>query len=272
VTIVAREPGPEGRLLGYVTCSLQEPVEDEPSAQALGADAWHSPVMRQFVGARNTGGVWDMLVIEGLSVDRGWRGGRQDSVAVLLVFHALYFALRCAADCGLKRVSCQSAARTTAIIMRQFGGVHTNARAAVEWMEERLKLGQSCADDLAAFAAEYEDSAALMVGSESEQVANLKAQLSPDKSKLTALGARWMAPMDALAHSIDTVLCLGGENRQLHNEMARLERLLTEQAEKQPRLPEEGDPQGDARRKRVRATGASLTVMAIGALGKFALL
>jgi hypothetical protein len=272
VTVVAREP--DGRLLGYVTCALYAADRDAPSPEKMGVDAWHSAEMRRFARARNDD-VYDLFLIEGLSVDRQWRGGRQDSVAVLLVFHALYFALRCSADCGLMRVSCESAARTTALIMRQFGGVHRNPRTAVRWMEARQENGESCAGDLAAFAAEYEDSAPLLVGSEEEQVAALRKQLLVPQS---VLGKRWEAPMRAMTDSLaakgtDTFLYLGPENRRLHEEMARVERLLTEQGHKQTRENDAADEdlQGAERRKRVKATGAPLTTLSLGALDRFAL-
>ena len=266
VTIVARA-SVDGPLLGYVTCALYGPLR-QPAAPAM--DAW-PPALRHFARARNEN-VWDLLLIEGISVEREWRGGRDTSLAVLLVFHALYFALQCARDCGLARVACESAARTTALIMRQFGGVHAFPRRAVDWMEQRLEAGLPVADDLAAFGAEYPDSVALTAGlPAAEAVAALRAELPLER------GRAWAAPLGAMEDLIktggsDTFLSLDNNNERLHAQMARLERLLTQQAEKQARPTEqEEDLQGDERRKRARQLGTSLTRLPWAALDSFKL-
>jgi len=273
VTIVARSANPGGRILGYAVCKL---YGRRPGSTSTSLDIQWVPQLKYFVDANNAN-IWDYLVIEGLSVDKEWRGGRENSIAVLLVFHVLYFALRCGEDCGLQRVVCQSAARTTALIMRQFGGVFQYPEKALEWMRNRTDEKLSITEDLRAFEEEFPAAGDLLRSDEAATMSDKKRRkmLEAALSK-KARSESWLRPRAVLNkitddHSIDTFLYLGPENRRLHEQMARYERLLGDQVlQKHVRANEDGDDlQGEARRKRHRGIGAVLTQLPMTALDHF---
>lgn len=271
VSIVAREPGDDGALLGYITCTLYS-----YSAPIAGyAFEERSPFLSLFASREASKPVFNLMVIAGLSVDTKWRGGRGDSVAVLLVFQALYFAMRCNRDFGLCRVSCESAARTTMLIMRQFGASFVSPIQSIKWMHERQEKGLSCAEDLLAFIEEFEGADRVMASGTTEQEKVALLTQAYDEHIAEAMAWRKKASYfyDLLNYDgNNTYLYIGPENRKFHEEMARVERLLTgHQVIEKTRQPEDADDlQGDDRRKRVKATGAPLVTLSLASLNHFA--
>lgn len=226
VTIVARL-APHGRVIGYATCTLHNtrPVENKRAARRL-----PTPEMIQFAMAESSG-PYDVLSLDGLHVDSAWRGGRDKSIAVLLVFHVLYYARQCTADFGLQRVVSNSVARTTMLIMRQFGALFTDYSRALKWMKERRSDGLSIAQDLEYFrhfqgAARIIDST---TRSESQKLDALRA-LSEKNWK------QWAAPDELLKTLVsdrsdwNTFLFVGERNTLFTEQMALFERLVAQHA------------------------------------------
>jgi hypothetical protein len=152
VSFVARSVE-TGMLLGYVVCTL------EPKKLGQRLEKKHQwwltrhSMLKYFL--RDPVGHYSTLSINGLHVTHDWRGGTTNSLATLLIFHALHFAQAISEETGVMRVSCYSKARTTAIIMRQFGAVHLDTKVAFSWIVERHDAGRSVGREILDFVTDY---------------------------------------------------------------------------------------------------------------------
>ena len=226
VSIVARL-APHGRVIGYATCTLHNtrPVENKRAARRL-----PTPELIQFAMAESRG-PYDVLSLDGLHVDSAWRGGRDKSIAVLLVFHVLYYARQCTADFGLQRVVTNSVARTTMLIMRQFGALFTDYSRALKWMKERRSDGLSIAQDLEYFR-QFEGAARIIDNTARSESQKLDAlQTLSDKN-----WKQWAAPGELLRLLVgdrsdwNTFLFVSERNTLFTDQMALFERLVIQNA------------------------------------------
>jgi hypothetical protein len=131
VSIVAVDS--QKNLLGYVTCSLQKGIGPTyfPDTPML------SPDLKKLAVVYGEQKPFKLFSIDGLHVSTEKRGGQENSLAMLLLFHALYFVQESANELGIRLVASNSYARTTMINLTQLGFHHLNYEQALEWMKER---------------------------------------------------------------------------------------------------------------------------------------
>lgn len=136
ITIVAQKG--EYEILGYVTCTLH-PIHkfkkyfissfSDHGLSFYGSDSFEPKLFSVFS-------------IDGLHVTDKARGGRENSIAVLLIFHVLYFIRDCvlvSKELGDILITCDSYARTTMLIMKQFGFSFIHAKRALKWLNDDSK-------------------------------------------------------------------------------------------------------------------------------------
>jgi len=143
LTLVARDD--DGALAGYVTCHFERARHGVERLQP--GFGWN-PNLEIFEQKRKGDKLFQIFSIDGLHVSETWRGGRGESLASLLMYHALEMALAASNDLGVDRVACHSAARTTSLIMRQFGATFFRESELMEWIELRVAEKKSIKDDV----------------------------------------------------------------------------------------------------------------------------
>jgi hypothetical protein len=281
ISFVARSDD-TGALIGYVTCTLS--TTDKIFYGTFSRGWWwkRHPLLKNYTDA--TGGHYRTLTIDGLHVDPAWRGGATSSLATLLIFLVMHFAESSASETGALRVACFSLARTTAVIMRQFGATHLNAKQALGWMKQRQQENRGVRSDLIDFVTDYvnrppldnKNSVSMSYipanQTESEQLDALSISMKENKR-------RFKEPLQTLRdltddNTMDTFLYIGPENKVFHTTLASYRERLSQHgsatteggmAEKR-RTSDELAPE-NASHKRVKTGGAFS--MSLDSLGKF---
>lgn len=126
-------------ILGYVTCSLGTTQSFRSGREDIEAPSAISDQNLYFYASDSfEPKVFSIFSIDGLHVTESVRGGRENSVAVLLVYHALYFIKHCvldSKDMGDILIASNSYARSTMLILKQFGFSFTQPKRALKWLE-----------------------------------------------------------------------------------------------------------------------------------------
>jgi hypothetical protein len=150
ISIVARDD--EGRLAGYVTCHMERSnFAKSKEPQVFPED----PNLEVFARKTRNGTLMQIFSIDGLHVSEAWRGGRGESLATLLMYHALELAVACGKDVGIDRVACESAARTTSLIMRQFGATFLRESEFRDWLTQRYTDKKDISEDVKYYAEQF---------------------------------------------------------------------------------------------------------------------
>lgn len=125
------------RLLGYITCTLHH-AEGLYKTEMKNEMDYNSQLVQAHEDA-SADNLFNVFSINGTHVNASRRGGNEKSLAMLLRFHALYFAKEAAAELGIRMITSYAYARTTMVSLKQFGFSHLNPGKELEWMKERVK-------------------------------------------------------------------------------------------------------------------------------------
>lgn len=231
VSIVAMDD--QGKLAGYVTCHFERSDFDwlEEPEQKL-----EDPNLEVFVRRNLPDTVAQIFAIDGLHTV--WRGGREESLASLLMYHALEMAVACAGDLGIDRVACHSVARTTAVIMRQFGATFLRESALPGWIDARRGEKKGIAEDIEyymeQFPFEMEDDAEAFAPAQGKgaDVAYKKLKeiwRDPHYKFDRQLKQMKDASRNIKRNNWDTFLVIDGENIRFHERMAKYRKLVAQE-------------------------------------------
>lgn len=124
-------------ILGYITCSLHQVDTDISSKSDL--EYTIDMDLYRFFDQDHTNCLFKCFSIDALHISPSRRGGKENSLAVMLVFQVLHFIRESAKELGVSLLCCYSLARSTMLIMRQFGFVYVNAKQSLRWMKERIR-------------------------------------------------------------------------------------------------------------------------------------
>lgn len=135
ITIIVKKN--EYQLLGYVTCSLYN-IPESRSMNLAEDQKFNDPNLSYFTNSEFKPDLFSIFSIDGLHISEDIRGGRENSIATILVFHVLYFIQECvlkSKEFGDVMVATNSAARSTLLIMKQFGFTYIDGLRLLGWLE-----------------------------------------------------------------------------------------------------------------------------------------
>jgi len=273
LTILAMDD--EDRIVGYTTCHFERAVfiaSEKIKSRYKIEDTNLARFMTQ-----DNDVLTEIMSLDGLFVESGWRGGQEHSLAVLLVFYTLSMAQACAAEMGIDRVACNSMSRSTAMIMTDFGASFVNAYRSVQWMQTRVDQRKDTSWDVIHYMRQFRSDEEGLPSVESVLSGILERKSTTSIWEIRRLHEDGQHEMmngvlsDTHNNNWDTFLSLSVENVRFHNAMAEIGHKVKELGVVKKGRDEPSEREGSEKKRRVEKTSIYFPVDALASFSSHVL-
>lgn len=124
-------------IFGYVTCTLHFKRKPQDLGLSISSRPFVNEDIAYFASVKFSPKIFSHLSIDGLHVMESIRGGRENSLATLLIFHILFFlreSVITSLELGDVLVCSNAVARSTMLILKQFGFHFLYPRKQLKWL------------------------------------------------------------------------------------------------------------------------------------------